>query len=107
VEIKAPDGYYDYKAKYTKGESDYVVPAELGDEETRACQALGRKTYDALACRGMGRVDIRLTPDGAPFVLELNSIPGFTETSLLPMAAQAAGIEFSALCDGIMQTASL
>lgn len=105
VEIRAPDGYYDYKAKYTKGESRYLVPAPLSDELTSVCQDLAQRTYAVLGCRGMARVDIRLTQDGVPYVLELNSIPGFTETSLLPMAARAAGIEFSELCDRILQSA--
>jgi D-alanine-D-alanine ligase-like ATP-grasp enzyme len=61
--------------------------------------------FAALQCRGMGRVDIRLTPEGVPYVLELNSIPGFTETSLLPKAAKAAGIEFDDLCERILNLA--
>jgi D-alanine-D-alanine ligase len=107
VEIRAPGGYYDYKAKYTKGESEYFVPAPLDERLTALCRDTGRRVYEVLGCRGMARVDIRLTDDGVPFVLELNSIPGFTETSLLPMAAKAGGIEFSDLCDRIMKAASL
>ena len=62
-------------------------------------------TFDALGCRGFGRVDFRLTLDGRPYMLELNNIPGFTETSLLPKAAAQAGLTFPALCDRIMQMA--
>lgn len=105
VEIRAPQGYYDYRAKYTKGLTEYLVPAPLPEETTRACQELAWRTFQALECRGLGRVDIRLTPDGHPFVLELNSIPGFTETSLLPKAARCAGLEFPALCEKILQMA--
>ena len=107
VEIRAPGGYYDFKAKYTKGESEYLVPAPLSEEDSATCRDLGLRVYEELACRGMARVDIRLSPEGRPYVLEVNNIPGFTETSLLPMAAQAAGIEFSELCDRIIRTACL
>lgn len=105
VEIRAPDGYYDFRAKYTKGLTEYLVPAPLDEAATRACQELAWRAFNALGCRGLGRVDIRLTPDGHPFVLELNSIPGFTETSLLPKAARAAGLEFPALCEKILNMA--
>lgn len=106
VEIRAPDGYYDFTAKYTKGKTQYLVPAPLDEEATRACQKLAWQAFGALECRGLGRVDIRLTPDGHPFVLELNSIPGFTETSLLPKAAKAVGLEFPALCETILNLAT-
>jgi D-alanine-D-alanine ligase len=105
VEIRAPQGYYDYRAKYTKGLTEYLAPAPLDATLTRLCQALAWQTFTALECRGLGRVDIRLTPDGHPFVLELNSIPGFTETSLLPKAARAVGLEFPALCETILNLA--
>ena len=105
VEIRAPGGFYDYEAKYTKGKTEYLVPAPITAEETKECQSLGLKTFKALNSRGMGRVDVRLTPHGRCYVLELNSIPGFTETSLLPKAARAAGIEFPELCDRILRLA--
>jgi D-alanine-D-alanine ligase len=105
VEIRAPEGYYDYRAKYTKGVTEYLVPAPLEPELTRMCQELAWAAFQALGCRGLGRVDIRLTPDGYPFVLELNTIPGFTETSLLPKAARAAGFEFPQLCEMILNQA--
>ncbi|MCS6771522.1 MAG: D-alanine--D-alanine ligase [Kiritimatiellae bacterium] len=105
VEIRAPDGCYDYRAKYTKGLTEYLVPAPISPAETRRCQELAWRTFTAMGCRGMGRVDIRLTPEGEPYVLEMNTIPGFTETSLLPKAARAAGLEFAALCDKILNLA--
>ena len=107
VEIRAPQGYYDYRAKYTKGLTEYLVPAPLDEATTRRCQELAWRTFTALDCRGLGRVDIRLTPDGHPYVLELNSIPGFTETSLLPKAARAVGLEFPALCEKILNLARI
>ncbi len=107
VEIRAPDGWYDYGAKYTQGRTDYLVPAPLTAEQTARAQALGRRVFQALGCRDLGRVDLRLTPADELFVLEMNTIPGFTETSLLPKAAAAAGINFVELCDRIMQRASV
>jgi len=107
VEIVTAEGWYDYTAKYEVDTTRYVVPAELEAEKVAEIQAMALKTFDALDCRGFGRVDFRMTPDGELFVLELNTIPGFTTHSLLPKAAAAAGIDFPSLCDRIMQTASL
>ena len=102
VEVRAPDGWYDYGAKYTQGRTEYLVPAPLTQEQTACAQALARRVFHALGCSDLGRVDLRLSPDNELFVLEMNTIPGFTETSLLPKAAQAVGIGFAALCDRIM-----
>ena len=106
VEIIAPDAWYDYRAKYTKGQTRYVVPADLDAATTDTCRELAWRAFRALGCRGFGRVDFRLSPAGAPYVLEINTIPGFTETSLLPKAAASAGIGFADLCDRIMNTAA-
>jgi len=105
VEIMAPDGWYGYDAKYTKGQTQYVVPAEIADGVAVKAQQLALQVFDALKCEGFGRVDFLLSDEQELFVLELNSIPGFTETSLLPKAAGAAGMTFSQLCDRIMRTA--
>lgn len=107
VEIRPRGGVYDYEHKYTKGMTEYRCPAPLEAGEARLCQDLGWRTFEALGCRGLGRVDIRLTPDGVPFVLEMNTIPGFTETSLLPKAAQAAGMSFADLCERILNLAAV
>jgi len=107
IEIRAPEGNYDYHAKYTKGTTEYLVPAPLTKEDTILCRRLAIETYHALQCRGLGRVDLRLSPDGGLYVLELNTIPGFTETSLLPKAAKAAGYSFPALCERIMEMAMI
>jgi D-alanine-D-alanine ligase len=107
VEIVAPGGEYSYAAKYTKGASRYLVPAPLPPSLASRCQATALRVFDALGCRHMGRVDMRLTPEGELVVLEMNSIPGFTETSLLPKAAAAAGIGFPALCARIMEMAEV
>jgi D-alanine-D-alanine ligase len=107
IEIRAPEGNYDFHAKYTKGVTEYIVPAQLDKEQTALCQRLSWETYCALQCRGLGRVDLRLSPEGRMYVLEINTIPGFTETSLLPKAAQAAGHSFKVLCERIMEMAMI
>lgn len=107
VEIQTRSEWYDYDAKYVTGETRYVVPAELDDATVDALQKIALDTFNALDARDFGRIDIRLSPEGKPYVLELNSIPGFTASSLLPKAAQAAGIGFSELCCRIMELARL
>jgi D-alanine-D-alanine ligase len=107
VEIVTAAGWYDYTAKYKVDTTRYVIPAELDAASAARMQKTALKTFKALGARGFGRVDFRMTPEGEQYVLELNTIPGCTSHSLLPKAAAAAGIEFPALCDRIMQTASL
>jgi D-alanine-D-alanine ligase len=107
VEIRPAAEWYDFKAKYVTGDTQYVVPAELDEGTTAQLQFLALAAFRCLGAEGFGRVDFRLAPDGKPYVLELNAIPGFTATSLLPKAAQAAGIGFSELCCRIMEMAHL
>ena len=106
VEIVAPAGWYDYQAKYTKGRTEYIAPARIPENVSRKCRELTKEVSDALKCRGLGRVDFRLDNAGMLYVLEMNTIPGFTETSLLPKAAACEGVSFSDLCMMIMETAS-
>lgn len=105
IEIEPKDGYYDYENKYTKGRTEYHCPAELPEEVQFHLQNLAVAAHAVLGCKGFSRVDFRLTPEGMPFCLEVNTIPGFTETSLVPMAAKEAGIEFGALCEEIIRLA--
>ena len=107
LEICAPDGCYDYRAKYTPGITDYKVPAPISEACAQTCQALAQSAFKALNGRDLLRVDFRMNPAGELFILEANTIPGFTATSLLPKSAQAAGIEFAELCDRIMRMASV
>lgn len=107
IEIIPESGWYDYAAKYKADTTRYVVPAKLSPEKTAEMQDLALKTFNSLGARGFGRVDFRMTPEGKLFVLELNTIPGFTSHSLLPKAAAAAGMEFPVLCSRIMETACL
>ena len=97
VEIKPNEGFYDYTNKYTKGATEYTVPAPLTPAETEAVQAVSLAAVRALGLRVYSRVDVLLAPDG-PTVLEVNTIPGMTETSLLPKAAAASGLDFVTLC---------
>ena len=101
VEIVPHEGFYDYEHKYTKGASDYHVPANLAPEVTAAVQAAALEACRALSLEVYSRVDILVAPDGRLNVLEINTIPGMTETSLLPKAAAVAGLDFSALCEEI------
>lgn len=105
VEIVAPDGFYDFSAKYEKGRTQYLCPAPLSPAVTRQIKQAAIKTYLVLGCRGAARVDFRITPKGKPYVLEINTAPGMTETSLLPMAAGKAGFSYDALTERILESA--
>jgi D-alanine--D-alanine ligase len=102
VEIVPHSGKYDYASKYTKGATDYIVPANLSDAERKAVQTAGVRAFKSLGCKGIARVDIMLGADGVPYVLEVNSVPGMTATSLVPKAAKAAGISFEDLCERLL-----
>ena len=101
VEIVPEGGFYDYECKYTKGKSRYVCPADVPPEKTREIQDLALKAFRLLDCGGFARVDLRLNEDGAPYFLEINTVPGMTDTSLVPMAAKAVGIDFPELVERI------
>jgi D-alanine-D-alanine ligase len=105
VEIVAPDGFYDFAAKYQKGKTTYLCPAPLPTRTVRTLEDLGRRAFSVLGCEGAARVDFRVTPEGRPYVLEINTVPGMTETSLLPMAAAKAGIDYDRLVEWILQSA--
>ncbi len=105
VEIVAPGGFYDYSAKYRKGRTRYLCPAPLAPPLERRLRGLALRTYQLIGCAGAARVDFRVTHAGRPYVLEVNTIPGMTETSLLPMAAAAAGLSYDALTERILASA--
>jgi len=105
VEIVAPNGFYDFSAKYEKGKTRYLCPAPLPTAVTKQLRDIARRTYTLLDCAGAARVDFRITPRGRPYVLEINTVPGMTETSLLPMAAQQAGIGYDELTERILESA--
>ena len=94
VEIRSRHGHYDYEAKYTSGMSEYFCPADLPAPLAQKISELGVRASRALDCRGVTRVDFRLSPQNEPYCLEVNTIPGMTPTSLVPMAARARGISY-------------
>jgi D-alanine-D-alanine ligase len=101
VEIKPKSGLYDYESKYTAGKSEYFCPADLPDDVTSHVQDLALAACRALDTAGVARVDFRLAPDGTPYCLEVNTIPGMTPTSLVPMAAKAVGMSFEDVCERV------
>jgi D-alanine--D-alanine ligase len=107
IEIVPHSGTYDYQSKYTKGATEYIVPAKLDAELTKSVQELAVRTFAAAGCSGIARVDLMLDKDNIPYVLEVNSVPGMTATSLVPKAAQALGIEFPDLCEKLLAMVNL
>ena len=104
-EIKAKHEIYDYECKYTAGMATEEFPADLTADQTEEAQRLALAAFRALKLDGYARIDFRLTPEGEFSCLEANTLPGMTELSLLPQAAQAAGISFEDLCDRIVRDA--
>lgn len=105
VEICPKSGHYDYEAKYTAGRSEYFCPADLPEPLARRVQQLGLRAAQVLGCRGVSRVDFRLDPGNDPYCLEVNTIPGMTPTSLVPMAAKARGMSYDALVGRMLDLA--
>jgi len=107
VEIAPRAGFYDYQNKYTKGATDYFVPPRLSPERYRGVLAQALRAHIALGCGGATRVDMMVSESGNEFILEVNTVPGLTPTSLLPKIADAAGISFGELCEMMLAGASL
>jgi D-alanine-D-alanine ligase len=105
VEIKAQSGHYDYEHKYTAGMSEYVCPADLPEPLAAQIRDLGVRAARVLGCRGVSRVDFRLSPANEPYCLEVNTIPGMTPTSLVPMAAKARGLSYDQLVQRMLDLA--
>ncbi|HXN35988.1 MAG TPA: D-alanine--D-alanine ligase [Opitutaceae bacterium] len=97
VQISPKSGVYDYASKYTKGMTEYTAPAPLDGALTAAVRAAAETAFAACGCRDYARVDFILSPQNIPFFLEINTLPGMKETSLLPMSARCAGLDFTAL----------
>jgi D-alanine-D-alanine ligase len=100
--IPREEDFFNFEARYEIGRTDYVCPAELPEEAP--VRELAKRTYETLGCSGFARVDLILGDEG-PQVLEVNAIPGLTDTSLFPMAAEAAGIDFTSLVERIVASA--
>ncbi len=105
IEIIPKNRFFDFQAKYQPGLTEYKVPAELDPGVAAACQAAALAAHRALGCFGCSRVDLILGPGGRIYVLELNNIPGMTQTSLLPKAARLEGMDFSRLCLRLLELA--
>jgi len=107
IEIAPKGGLYDYRAKYTKGETEYILPPSIPPKTHEDAERIGLGAYMALGCEGCARVDMMADEKGESFVLEVNSMPGMTETSLVPKAAHFAGVDFPELVERILRGASL
>jgi D-alanine-D-alanine ligase len=108
IRIVAPDGNYDYQNKYFTDDTRYLVPSGLPEQEEQAIGALVVKAYQVLGCRGWGRIDVMI--DAAtrqPYLLEINTSPGMTGHSLVPMSARAHGMSYEALCGHLLTDAAL
>jgi len=107
IRLETPRDFYDYEAKYAASDTRYIVPCGLPSEAEQAIQAEALRAFDALGCRGWGRADLMLDAAGRPYFLEVNTSPGMTDHSLVPMAARAAGISYEDLCLRVLASASL
>jgi D-alanine-D-alanine ligase len=107
LEITYENASYDYDAKYTAGRSHHIIPARIPEAARQAASRAAAQAFRALGCEGMARVDFIVDGAGTPWVLEVNTVPGLTEVSLLPDAARAAGVGFDELCDRLVRHAVL
>ncbi len=107
IEIAPRSGFYDYRSKYTKGATEYIIPARLPHERYIEAQEVSLKAYKALGCSGCTRIDVMIDGEGNPFVIDVKTMTGMTETSLVPQAARHAGITFGDLAERILLGASL
>lgn len=107
VQIRPAAGFYDFDAKYERGDTSYELPPLMDPEVVANAEAEAACAWRALGCRGVGRVDVMVDADGAPWVLEANTVPGMTETSLVPKMAEYRGISFSTLVSRMIESATL
>jgi D-alanine-D-alanine ligase len=103
VEIRPAKGFYDYQNKYTVGATQYLCPAPIPKEKAEELQSIARSAHQALGCEVLSRVDLILDAEGKTTVLEVNTLPGMTDLSLLPKAGRTAGIDFASLCLKILE----
>lgn len=103
LEITYENETYDYDAKYTAGRSHHIIPARIPEEARRAASKAAARAFGLLGCEGMARVDFIISRDCTPWLLEVNTVPGLTEVSLLPDAARAAGVPFDELCERLVR----
>jgi len=103
IEVRPAKGFYDYQNKYTSGATQYLCPAPIPKEKAQELQELALKAHRALGCEVLSRVDIMVDAEGKPHVLEVNTLPGMTDLSLLPKAGRTAGIDFTTQCLRILE----
>lgn len=106
VEVRPATRFYNYEAKYSRTDTQYLIPPELPRDVLERAEAHALAAYTALGCSGHARPDLRISRNGEGFVLEVNTLPGMTPTSLLPKIARAAGIDYATLCEQILATAA-
>jgi D-alanine-D-alanine ligase len=107
IEIVPANAFYDYAAKYTAGTTRYFYPARIPESHVRRVMEAAEAAHRGLGCAGVTRVDFIVAPDGTPFILEINTLPGMTATSLVPKIAAGLGIPFPELCERILEGAAL
>src|SRR5262249_8088089 len=105
VEVRPAGKFYDYDAKYKRSDTQYLLPPQLPADVIARTEAHALAAYNALGWSGHARPDLRIDRSGAPFVLEVNTLPGMTKTSLLPKIARAAGMDYPTLCERILASA--
>jgi len=105
IEVVAKNAFYDYESKYAPGGSEHIIPARVGDAINATCMRMAVEAHSALGCRGLSRSDFIVDDQGEVWILETNTIPGMTSTSLVPDMARARGVEFPELCEWIVALA--
>lgn len=105
IEAKPKASFYDYQAKYERSDTEYIIPATVAADALALSEQLALDAYRALGCSGYARVDLRVDEDDAPYLLEVNTLPGMTSTSLLPKIAAHVGIDYPTLCERILASA--
>jgi D-alanine-D-alanine ligase len=106
VEVRPATKFYDYEAKYKRTDTKYLIPPELSKATIERCEQMALSAYAALGCSGHARPDLRIRPNGEAFVLEVNTLPGMTATSLLPKIAKSIGMDYATLCEEILASAT-
>ena len=104
IQLKTPNDFYDFEAKYQSNTTEYLCPCGLSKQEEKQCQQIAIKAFDALRMKGWGRIDFMRDKNRQFFLLEANSIPGMTDHSLVPMAAKQADLDFESLVWHILET---
>nr|WP_281167304.1 D-alanine--D-alanine ligase [Thiomicrorhabdus arctica] len=106
IELRTTHDFYDFEAKYQSNDTQYICPCDLDSETQQKIQSLVLQAFNVLGAKGWGRVDLMLDESNQPWLIELNSVPGMTDHSLVPMAARAAGLSFEELVLDILQTSN-